>query len=191
MIDIEAIKEINREAKKSIRKDSDGEIMNKPRALFIYVFLMYLLPFSLAYLVIYFDISLKDNRSFIFNGIAIFVGLFFSLLLSIGSKLRTERNESNMDENHFERYKNNITQIAYIIIYTIKIGIYIFLFIFLDSIFSSFKPDLISIYSMAIVAFLLVRFIASIFFMLQRFFYTSRDEIRNIFYKHTQETEEK
>lgn len=182
MIDLSVIGQISKKAKKSIGSGADNnQISNKLYKTFYYV-LFYLIPLLSAFFCIYLEISLYSNNTYIFTGIAIFIGLFFSLLLSIGGKIKSVSDSKKLSKAHFDKFKNSMSQIADIILYIILLGVTIFLLIFIDSLVYHWK-EVSSIYLMAFTAFLLMRFIVSIFFLMQRFYFTSRDEIKNIYWQ--------
>jgi sterol desaturase/sphingolipid hydroxylase (fatty acid hydroxylase superfamily) len=123
-------------------------------------------------------VSKIDN--YIGTVISIFTGLFFSLLLSIGDKIRNEKFNPNRDNDNFQKYKENMKQISNIVLYIILFGVEIFILLFLNSILGKYANGYVEIIITLLVSYLLARFVVSLLFVIQRFYYTSRDEINNI-----------
>ncbi|SEC79689.1 hypothetical protein SAMN04489761_3611 [Tenacibaculum sp. MAR_2009_124] len=112
-------------------------------------------------------------------GVAIFTGLFFSLLLNISSRIRIEKSNINIDEDSFRRYKNSMKQIANITLYIISLGIYVVMLVLLNYLIRDFNEYIETIIT-SLAFFILTRYLLSILFMIQRFKYIIRDEIENI-----------
>lgn len=180
MLDLKVILHIRKEAIKSIKCDSDDEIITSPWKRILYYLIFYLLPILIVLIAWVKNIKLSSLESYIGTGIAIFTGLFFSLLLSIGAKIKSENENPNKDVENFQSFKNNMKQIANIILYVIVLGIVIFALMLLNSLFKSCSYVYIEKVFTAIVLFLLVQFLVLLFFMIQRFYYLVRDEINNI-----------
>ncbi len=183
MINFSLLIKIKKDAIQCMKKGSDDLISEKKSHRISFVFFFTILPIVISIISIYLNIRLSDFRNFIATGIAIFIGLFFSLLLTIGGKIRTERNNRDMDLEQFKSYRNNMKQIASIILYIIQLGLLIFITIFIDSVFLKIHPCYINYLSVALVSFFMSRFLVSIIFMIQKFYYTNRDEISNLLYK--------
>lgn len=180
MFDLRTIIEIRKAAISSIKRDSDDEKITSPLAKCIYIFSSYLLPFSASLISWIRDVKLTDIQSYVGTSIAIFTGLFFSLLLTIGNKIRTEKENVNKDELNFQRYKSSMKQIANITLYTIVLGVVVFLTMLLNSLFKSECVKMVEKIFTSFAIFVLVQFIVSLFYIIQRFYYLIRDEINNI-----------
>lgn len=180
MLDFSVIREINKKAIESIKSDSDGELINGKWKKFVFFSLFYVFPFSISIWSWYKNIEISNLEGYISTGIAIFTGLFFSLLLSIGSKVRAEKENKNIDNDSFQRFKTSMKQIANITLYVIILGILIFLLILLNNLLQSDCYVLIEKIFTSVVLFLLGRFIVSLFFMVQRLYFLVRDELDNI-----------
>jgi len=180
MLDLKVICDIRKNAVNSILTDSDDEIIKSVWKKIIYVLTYYILPLGASSIAFWRNITLSSMQSYIGTGIAIFTGLFFSLLLSIGAKVRAEKENVNRDNANFQRYKTSMKQIANIILYIIVLGIIIFLIMILNSILKSANYPCVEKIFTAIALFLLGQFIVSLFFMIQRFYFLVRDEINNI-----------
>lgn len=179
MLDLGVLLKIRTEAIKSIKSDSDNERINKPGAYFIYYLTFYTIPFICASLPFFIELKLSDMESFVGTGISIFTGLFFSLLLGIGSKIKTEKDNPDIDLENYKQYRNNMKQISNITQFVIVLGIVIMAIVLINYLF---KDSNIYIQKSltAIVLYLLVKFVVSLLFMLQRFYYVLRDELGNI-----------
>jgi hypothetical protein len=180
MLDINVITKIRKSALDSMKSDSDDQKIASVWKKIVFVSIFYILPLSASVLSWIKCLKLSTMEGFIGSGIAIFTGLFFSLLISIGAKVRSEKENPNKDESNFQQFKTSMKQIANIILYVIMLGISIFLLMLINSILKSNCYPLIEKVITAITLFLLVRFIVSLFFMMQRFYFLVRDEINNI-----------
>ncbi|MEC3906437.1 hypothetical protein VOI54_05370 [Tamlana sp. 2201CG12-4] len=180
MLDFNVIKNIRNDALDSIQKDSDDEkIVGFWRKLTFYS-MFYIVPLALGGLSLWKNISVSDLESYITTGIAIFTGLFFSLLLSIGSKIKAEQLNPNKDKDNFKSFKIGMTQIAKITLYNIILGILIFLLILLNHILKTDCYQYIEMGFTFVVMYLLGQFIVTLFFMLQRLYFLITDELNNI-----------
>jgi hypothetical protein len=179
MLDIGVFIKIISEAIKSIKSDSDDEPITKCCGYFIYYLTFYTIPFACALLPFFIELKLSDMESFIGTGISIFTGLFFSLLLGIGSKIKTEKENPNIDLNNYKQYRNNMRQISNITQYVIILGVVIMAVVLANYILKG-SNIYIEKSMTAIVMYLLVKFVVCLFFMLQRFYYVLRDELGNI-----------
>lgn len=180
MLDFKVIIEIRKSAIKSMKCDSDDEMITSLWKKVVFIITFYLLPILTPLIAWCRNVKLTSFEGYIGTGIAIFTGLFFSLLLSIGAKIRAEKENPNKDVNNFQQFKTSMKQIANITLYVIVLGILIFLVLLLNSIFKTDSCVYIEKIFTVFALFLLVRFIASLFFMIQRFHYIVRDEINNI-----------
>ena len=160
--------------------DSDGEKLSSFWNKLLFLLGFYLGPLGLVAYAYLGDVRLSDLESYIGASIAIFTGLFFSLILSIGSKVRAEKANPNMDIDNFRKFKENMKQIAEITLYVIVHGVVIFLIMLLNSIFKSDCYPIVEQIFTVFALFLLVRYTFSLFFMLQRFAFVIKDEIENI-----------
>ena len=172
MLDISVITKIRKSALVSMRSDSDDQKIASVWKKIVFVSIFYILPISISILSWIKCLKLSTMEGF--------TGLFFSLLISIGAKVRSEKENPNKDESNFQQFKTSMKQIANIILYVILLGISIFLLMLINSILKSDCYPSIEKIITAITLFLLVRFIVSLFFMMQRFYFLVRDEINNI-----------
>lgn len=179
MLDIRTLLTIRREALDSISKDSDGEKFPKKSFRIFFFILWYIVPLSGIATVIYKQIKLSDLQDYIAASIALFTGLFFSLLLGLGDKLRTEKANPNIDENNYKQFKENMRQISNITQFIILEGVLVFILLLVNSLAKTtdFLCIEIGITSMAI--YLLSQYTISIGFLLQRFHHTMKDELNN------------
>lgn len=179
MLDLGVLLKIRTEAIKSIKSDSDNEQISKRGAHFTYYLTFYTIPFICSSLPFFIELKLSDMESFIGTGISIFTGLFFTLLLEIGSKIKTEKKNPDIDLENYKQYRNSMKQISNITQFVIILGIVIMSIVLINYLFKGsniyFQKSLT-----AIVLYLLVKFVVSLFFMLQRFYYVLRDELGNI-----------
>ena len=180
MIDFEVIREIRARAISSMQCDCDDEKISSRRKRAVFITVFYLLPLIAVAISWVKDIKLSSLENYIGTGIAIFTGLFFSLLLSIGDKVRNEKNNPDKDSANFQRYKTGMKQIANIILYTIITGVVIFVILLINTILKTDACTYVEKVFTAVAMFLLVRFIVSLFFIVQRFYFLVRDEINNI-----------
>ncbi len=180
MLDIETLKGISRNAKESMKKDSNGEIIQRKSSKMFFYFLFNILPLCIVVLAYYSGVLVSKIDNYIGTVISIFTGLFFSLLLSIGDKIRNEKFNPNRDNDNFQKYKENMKQISNIVLYIILFGVEIFILLFLNSILGKYANGYVEIIITLLVSYLLARFVVSLLFVIQRFYYTSRDEINNI-----------
>jgi len=180
MLDFNVIREINKKAIESIQSDSDDEIIDSKWKKTVFYITFYLLPIALVIISWTKDIKVSDLESYISTGIAIFTGLFFSLLLSIGSKVRSEKLNPDRDDSNYQKYKTSMKQIANITLYIIIIGIFIFLLLLLNNIVKTDSCLYIEKIFTGLILFLLCRFIISLFFLVQRLYFLVRDELNNI-----------
>lgn len=79
------------------------------------------LPIIMIILAIFQPIRISDVDNYIYTGISIFTGLFFSLLLSVNTKVKEFRDRDNSDKDLANSYKDkwrnvsNITQLLILI----------------------------------------------------------------------------
>lgn len=180
MFDFKTLNEISRHAISAMQTNSAGNIVKSKISKFVFFVLFFLLPLAVASLPFYTRIRLDGNFStFIATSVAIFVGLFFSLLLSIGSKIKKERDNKNRDDDNFKKFKNTAKQISEIIIYIIKIGLILMMTVAIDFIIND-KYVYVNIVLTSFALLNLSKFFISIILMGQRFFFIIRDEIDNI-----------
>lgn len=180
MLDFRVIREISKSAIDSIKRDSDGDKIEKKPKKIVFILFFYIIPIGLGVISWFRNIEISDLEGYISTGIAIFTGLFFSLLLSIGGKVRTEKSNINKDAKNFQKFKTSMKQIADITLYIIVLGVFIFLLILLNNLFQSDCYPYVEKTFTAIVLFLLGRFILSLFFLIQRLFFLVKDELNNI-----------
>lgn len=180
MLDIKVLNKIRKEALSNIKKDSDGEKIDSKINKVWYFFLFYLIPLLMSIGSWLNDIFISEMEKFISTGIAIFTGLFFSLLLNIGSKVNAEKNNPNKDQDNFISFKNSMIQISSITIYTIVLGIIIFLLLLINHILKTDTVIYIEKGFTALIIFIMSQFIICLFFMIQRLYFIVKDELNNI-----------
>ncbi|NLO70927.1 MAG: hypothetical protein GX102_08350 [Porphyromonadaceae bacterium] len=180
MLDLKTLLRIPREAKISMKKDSEGETIQRKSSKFFFFLLFNILPLIIGAISYCSGVIISEIDSYIGTVISIFTGLFFSLLLSIGDKIRNEKSNIDRDNSNFQKYKENMKQISNIILYIILLGVEIFILLFLNSILGKYMDGYIEIAITLLVSYILARFVISLLFVVQRFYYTSRDEINNI-----------
>ncbi len=180
MLDLKTLIQIPKEAKKSMKKDSDGETIQRKSSKLFFVLLFNILPLIIGAISYCSGLVISQIDSYIGTVISIFIGLFFSLLLSIGDKIRNEKSNTDRDNLNFQKYKESMKQISNIILYIILLGVEIFILLFLNSIFGNFLNGYIEVGITLLVSYLLTRFVIALLFVIQRFYYTTRDEINNI-----------
>lgn len=180
MLDFNVILKIRKSAIQSMKRDSDDESITSIWKKISFILSFYILPLIVCTIAWLRDIKLSALESYIGTGIAIFTGLFFSLLLSIGSKVKNEKENPDKDQNNFQHFKTNMRQIANITLYIIIVGTVIFLLLLINTLLKSDACSIIEKILTVVALFLLTRFIASLFFMIQRFYFLVRDEINNI-----------
>lgn len=163
-----------------MQRDSDNELMSSVWKRSIFFISFYLAPIAVCIIAWCREIKLTSLENYIGSGIAIFTGLFFSLLLGIGAKIRDEKSNPDKEEVNFQKFKTSMQQIANITLYVIEIGIVIFLILLLNSLLKSKEYEIVERIFTLVALFLLTRFLISLFFMIQRFYFVVRDEISNI-----------
>jgi len=180
MFDFSEIKEITKNASQNIKLDSNGDkIKSTSFKIFFHVW-RWIIPLFIASFPWWAKISLQSIENFIGTGIAIFTGLFFSLLLNTGDKIRNEKLNKDRDNDQFQRYKENMKQIAHITLHSISLGIIIFLLMMLHVISGANDTSTLAQIFSSLILFLSCRFIFTILCLLQRFKYVVEDEIENI-----------
>ncbi len=179
MLDFNVIIEIGKEAKKSIKTDSDGNLIPGKLKQFIFHFFFSIIPLLAASTAWLWEVKLSNLENYIGTGIAIFTGLFFSLLLNISAKIRIEKENVNMDASNFQAFKENMRQISNITQYIIILGILVLLIVLINSLVNLNCVYIEKSFT-SIALFLLIRYFSCLFFMLQRFHFVLRDEISNI-----------
>jgi|GEM_PF-1739115 len=180
MLDLDVIFKIKSEAIKSMSSNSDGDEIKSSSKKAVFYLTFYLVPLLGVAIVALKGVKLGDLETYIGSGIAIFTGLFFSLLLSIGSKIKNEKVNPDMDVLNFDRYKNNMRQIASIILFVIFLGVLIFIIMLINSLTLRFELCYLETILTMIAVYLLIQFLVSIFFIIQRFYHVVFDEINNI-----------
>lgn len=180
MLDFNVIWDIRKKAISSIKSDSDGNIIDARMSKGLYFLLYWLLPCGLLLYGLIGPSKLSSFATFIGTGIAIYTGLFFSLLLNIGTKVRAESNNPNKENKNFQRYKTGMKQIAHIALYVILLGVTVFVLVLLNALTLQFNIPYSENVLTGIALFFLTRFFASLFFMIQRFYFLVQDEISNI-----------
>ena len=179
MFDFSTLKSIRNEAITSMVRDSDDEKVTSLRKKTVFILVFYLLPLAVAIVSICKNVKLSTMESYVGSSIAIFTGLFFSLLISIGAKVRAENLNPNKDKDNFKKFKTSMKQIANITLYIIIYGIVIFFIMLLNSLLKTKEIELIESIFTFIALFLLVQYTISLFFLLQRLYYVVHDEIGN------------
>lgn len=180
MIDIKTFKLISKEARESMKKGSDGETITHWKYRLMFISLFNILPILIAFAAYYNDLMISSIENYIGTVISIFTGLFFSLLLGIGDKVRNEKNNEDKDVRNLYKYRQNMKQISNIILYVILLGLEIFILLLLNSFFGEKLNGCIEVALTVIISYLLTRYVLSLLFVIQRFYYTTRDEIGNI-----------
>lgn len=181
MLEIKVFRDIIRDGYDSIQRDSDDELIKEKSPRAIYFLLKYALSLFFVMLPWFFNVKLSAMEDFISSGTAIFTGLFFSLLLSVGDKIRKEKENENKDNDNYRQFKNNMKQISKIILLTIFIGILLFVTMLLNKVLNTTNYPIIERIFTSIALFLLVQFLVTMLFMTQRFYFTLRDELANLF----------
>jgi hypothetical protein len=179
MLDFKTLLNIRSEAIDSIKKDSEGILISKMNFKIIFIFFWYVIPILGVVTVFYRKIYLTDLQDYIGASIALFTGLFFSLLLSLGDKLRTEKANVNIDQSNYLKFKENMKQISKITQFIILNGILIFIILLLNSLSKTSDCRYIEITLTAISIYLLAQYTISIGFLIQRFHHTMKDELNN------------
>lgn len=179
MLDLKALYKIQSEALDSIKKDSDDEYIDKIYNRVFFYFLWYLLPLIGIGVVFLKGVKLSDLQDYIGASIALFTGLFFSLLLSLGDKLRAEKLNDNIDRNNYLKFKTNMKQISSITQFIILKGIIIFVLLLLNSLLKSDEILCVELVLTGISVYILIQYTISIGFLLQRFHQTMKDELNN------------
>lgn len=180
MLEFKTFHKIAKDAKKSILTNSNGEATYKKSSNFYFFVLFNFLPILVGIISWFTNTLISEIDNYIGTVISIFTGLFFTLLLGISDKITGEKSNPDKDNIQFQKYKENMSQIAKIVLYIILMGIEIFILLLLNSMFGHFFNGYIEIALTMLVSIILVRFIISLLFVAQRFYYTSRDEINNI-----------
>lgn len=179
MLDIKTFLNIRKEAIDSIKKDSDGERITKKTFKFFFFLIWYLAPIGGIVTVFYRQIKLSDLQEYIAASIALFTGLFFSLLLSLGDKLRTEKANDNIDQANYFRFKENMKQISKITQFIIFEGVLVFILLLINSLVKTADYLWIETGLTSLAVYLLFQYTISIGFLLQRFHHTMKDELNN------------
>jgi hypothetical protein len=179
MLDLKTLLSIRKEAIESIKKDSDGDNIHKKSFKISFFLIWYIAPIGGILTVLYKQIKLSDLQEYIAASIALFTGLFFSLLLGLGDKLRTEKANDNIDESNYNRFKENMKQISKITQFIILKGVLIFVLLLINSISKTSDYKCIEIGITAVSVYILFQYTVSIGFLLQRFHHTMADELNN------------
>lgn len=179
MLDFKVLFTIRKEAIRSIKSDSDYQPIKKRGACLTFYLTFYLIPLICASVPFVIELKLSDMESFIGTGVSIFIGLFFSLLLSIGSKIKSEKNNPDIDIENYKRYRNNMKQISIITQFVIVLGIVIMGVVLINFLVKGCN-DYLEKGLTAVALYSLSKFFVCLFFMLQRFYYVMRDELGNI-----------
>lgn len=179
MLDIKVLINIKKSAINSLNSDSSGELWSKTKNQLYFLFTFTIIPLLISGLAFYFDVRLESFENYIISGISIFTGLFFSLLLNISSKIRIEKENKNLDIENFKAFKENMKQIADITQYVIIIGVEIMILTLINILVSS-RSVYIDFTLTCSVIFLIARYFLCLLSMLQRFYFVTRDEIKNI-----------
>lgn len=180
MLDWRVISNIRKKAISSIKSDSDGNVIEGRISDGLYLLLYWTVPACLFFYGLFGPSVLSSFATFIGTGIAIYTGLFFSLLLNIGTKVRAESVNPNKDNTNFQKYKNGMKQIAHIALYVIYLGVLVFVMILINALTLKCGLPYLEQIITGVVLFFLGRFFASLFFMIQRFYFLVQDEISNI-----------
>lgn len=179
MLDIKILWKVREEAIESIKKDSNGEfVQNNWHKAFFYL-LWYGLPILAIFTVICKKIKLSDLQDYIGASVALFTGLFFSLLLSLGDKLRTEKANENIDISNYNKFKENMKQISRITQFIILKGILIFILLLINSLYKTETYPCVESIFTSIAVYILIQYTIAIYFLLQRFHHTMKDELNN------------
>jgi hypothetical protein len=180
MFDFSVLGEISKNAIQSIKKDKDGDPIQGWGIGIVFFILYYFIPILLSIICFFSNVFLSDMQGFLITGISIFTGLFFSLLLTIGSKVKSQKENENCDNISFKRYRENMKQITDIVLFVILLGVYIFIIILLNALLKNFYPFQIEMILTIVSIYLTAKFIILIFFMVQRFYHVSKEELNSI-----------
>lgn len=179
MLDIKVLIQIKKDAKKSIKTNSDKKPIQGRWNGIVFVLLFYVLPLLTAAVPWFIEVKLSTLEGYIGTGIAIFTGLFFSLLLNISSKIRIEKENPNIDSSNFQAFKENMKQISHITQYVIILGIEVMILLLANNLLNV-ETIYIEQVLTSMALYLLTKYFVNLFFMLQRFHFVLRDEISNI-----------
>lgn len=182
MFDFSTIRRIKRQAIDSLKMDSDGElyyVSNFSRKLLFYVVLDFF-SYIIFFLSVWLRLTLENMSSIILTSLSIFIGLFFSLLINIGQKVKKERDNKDRDHENFDRFKNNSLQISRIIQYQVLIAIQIILLFILIAYLPQDSIFCIYYVVSGFINLLIYRFLILLIAILQRFSFLADDEIENI-----------
>jgi len=180
VISFSTILEICKNAQNSIRKDADNEFVRKKWSKLEYIAIFYLIPLILGAIAFNLKIKLELIEGFIGTGIAIFTGLFFTLLVTVGDKIKRAKENSNMDNDNFRKFKNSLAQISNIILLSILLGILIFVLLLTNTFVISAEWHMASLIISSLSIYFLFQFLTTIILILQRFFYVVHDEIDGV-----------
>ncbi len=180
MIELRTIWKIYIDGVNAIRTDSDGQKIDGRALKIIFYSLWVVLPLIVMLIVICKQIHISELQNFLGSSIALFTGLFFSLLLRIGEKIRTEKANENKDIQNFYRYKESLYQISKISQLIILIGIIVFMLLILNWLLKIDYYPVIELIISSISLGLTVWYLIALFALIQRFTYTMRDEVGNI-----------
>lgn len=180
MIELNTIWNIYIEGIDAIRRDSEGRKIVEKSSKRTFNLLWYFLPLLTIVFVFYKQIQISYLQNFVGSSIALFTGLFFSLLLRIGDKIRSEKNNQDRDLENFLRFKESLRQISKISQLIILIGITVFILLVLNGILRSDSCPIIELIISSISLAFLVWYLLALLTLIQRFTYTMRDEIENI-----------
>lgn len=182
MLDFFVFKRIIVDGYDCIRKDSDNERIVDTKQKLLFFVLTYLISIIAMILPWVLKVRLSDMENFISSGTAIFTGLFFSLLLSVGDKIRIERDSNNRDNDNYKKFKNNMKQISSITLLSIFIGIILFMLMLVNRVLVLIGDyPYIEIILTSITLLLLWQFTVTLLYMTQRFYFTLKDELNNLF----------
>lgn len=180
MIDLKTIYNIYKDGVYAIKTDSSGHRISSNLSLWTFRFLWFVLPLIIIATVFCREIKISFLQNFIGSSIALFTGLFFSLLLRIGDKIRVEKNNQDRDNDNFQKFKESLFQISKISQLIILIGIKVFILLILNWLVKSDSLPIVELTITSIVFLLLTWYLIALIALIQRFTYTMRDEIDNI-----------
>jgi hypothetical protein len=180
VIDFQILKRITQDTFQSINRDSDGEHIKSKLSRFSLWLFFIIIPLGLSTTAYVFKVDLRDIESVTGTIIAIFTGLFFSLLLSIGTKIREERGSTDLEINQFHRFKNNLKQISHITLFTIICGTLILGLMLLNSMVMGICINEFNRILTFITVYFISIFLIMLLLLVQRFHHVLKDEIDNI-----------
>lgn len=169
-----------RELIRNISSEPNNSV-NKKRQ-FLSSLLIYILPAFVFAIIIILNANISTFTEYSLILVSIFTGLLFSFLLSVGEKVKMQKDNPNRDNDQFQNYKRLINQLSKIAQFEIILGIKYIAIVIITSLTIKLLPSdpyYVNTILGGVSVFLLTQFIAILYYVWFKLYYVLEDDINN------------